>query len=220
MRFFLFIFISTVLGFADTVPPALVWTADPTSIGSGSVSPTATGMTFDVSCVTSTPECGIEAVAFRDFTVTAPGEFIVSGSASFEMFAQASCLPSTCTTSAFVSGHFSVDNDLNPGIELGNSGSASTPLLVIDVVLSDSKSAIITLPVGDYVFTEDVGANTLGSGDALGAFSGDFSLVPTPEPRYSFLVLAVAFILLACFRGKLRPTHLADYHSGNQQTTP
>jgi len=204
---FLLTFISTALGFAATVPPALVWTADPTSIG-GSVGLTATGITFDVSCVTSTPECGFEAVAFRDFTVTAPGEFIVFGSASFEMYAQASCLPSTCTTSAFVSGRFSVDNDLNPGIGLGNSGSASTPFLVVDLVLSDSELTVITLPVGDYVFTEDVSANTLGSGDSLGAFSGDFSIVPTPEPRYSFLVLAVAFILLAYLRGKIAPTQI------------
>jgi hypothetical protein len=63
MRFFLLIFISTVLGFADTVPPALVWTADPTLIGSGSgsVGPTATGMTFDVSCFSSSGGCAFLA---------------------------------------------------------------------------------------------------------------------------------------------------------------
>jgi hypothetical protein len=146
----------------------------------------------------------LSGVAFRDFTVTSPGTFVVSGSVNVSMGAS-NCIPIECNTSSFLIFGFSLSNDLSPGIEFGGSDSAFSPNTEVDSSLSDSQSAVIGLAVGDYVLTEDLYGHAIGSGSLGWDFNGDFSLVPTPEP-IQLPGLAVAIILLACLRGKIRPT--------------
>jgi hypothetical protein len=207
---------------ADTTP-SLTWTGDPTpSSGASGLfdsSATPTGFEVDVNC-SAGGDCGVSFGVSRDFTVTSPGAFILSTNIALggEAF---NCYPSRCSPVAYLSISYNGFAD-NAGLAL--TGSASSTVGPTDpsngiscleagsdciafVNLSSASSQIVNLGPGASELDETYNVTgTSGTGDTIVGGTFDFSLVPTPEPRYSFLFLAVAFILLACLRGKIRPT--------------
>jgi hypothetical protein len=62
--------------------------------------------------------------------------------------------------------------------------------------LSDTESSLVTLADGNYALAEQFTESAMGNGDTSLDFNGTFSLVPTPEPRYGFAVVALALLIV------------------------
>jgi len=193
---------------ADPLPPSLVWTADPiTSFTSPANSPdsgasafaTDTGMGVNGSCIAESTTCYSEYAFVRTFTVTSPGTFVASGSLTDDILAF-NCVPDFCYPSATATGSFTVSGDF---IDLSDAGSAvnsSSDCVSLGcevfLNLSDTESSLVTLADGNYALAEQFTESAVGNGDTSLDFNGTFSLVPTPEPRYGFAVVALALLIV------------------------
>jgi len=202
------------LATADSLPPSLVWTGDPYSSPSGGIlgadaNPTDTGMMVYGYCFEEGPSCGGQFFWYRPFTITSPGTFVFSAAVTDELFAT-NCLQG-CAPSASVFAMFTVSDQLTD-TGLSDSGSASNPgtcdpILGCQVTLnlSDSESSLITLGDGNYALYETYNGYADASGEVSLDFQGEFSLVPTPEPKTNIgIATALAMMLLLKARSGIR----------------
>ncbi len=201
---------------ADSLPPSLVWTADPIAYaldtGTGALAEaTDTGMTVDGGCVAFGPSCGADFIWYRTFTVTSPGTFVLSASASDELGAFNCWAGGGCASSATVSASFTVSDLLTFSTILSGSGSATNPATCppigcqVSLDLTDSETSLITLGVGNYELFETYNGYADASGNLTIDFQGQFSLVPTPEPKADIAVIGLAFaIMLLLKRTRIR----------------
>jgi hypothetical protein len=203
--------------YADTLPPALVWSGTTTFSG-GSF--TAVGL-LPPNILDDPTGLLVEAEenAFTDytvttgFTVTAPGDFVFSSSADYSTVANI-CLPTSCSQNP---------NSSNPGfnasfsgtIEILDSGnnqvfsellsdSGSMPYNCNPVYcsaflyLSDSDFRIVDLPIGNYTLEVNYSDSEDSPGPSGGSNEVEANLVPTPEPHeLALLISGLAVIFLA-----------------------
>jgi hypothetical protein len=230
----LVIFLSAAAMLRADPAPSLTWTGGPVLVvaetnNDGPNLSVSGGPDVDVwSCFSSSACVDIFQVD-QYFTVTSPGIFTLSTSLSADGVAF-NCNPGECQPSATMSislngdtAIFSPDystyfsqpfSDSDPettncnGNEDGCEAEAS---------LSDARSDLVFLGLGNYALEENYDVSGTGSGDLSwgGAFNsslGPGSLIPVPEPR-GVAVSAVAFLLLVWLKAtrhesRTRPTHI------------
>jgi hypothetical protein len=186
---------------ADTLPPSLVWTGDPTSYG-GIANATDTGMAISDSCLPG-PNCFSSDAWTRTFTVTSPGTFVLSGSVT-ENAGASNCDPFACSPSASISNTFTLLTSVmfaSGGLDLSGSGSATSPTgcgtqCGAFINLSDAESVDVNLGIGNYTLLGDYNESTNSTGDMYVELQGDLNLVPTPEPREAVVLLVLPFVTL------------------------
>lgn len=213
MRTSLLILLSfTAVLHADSLPPSLVWTGDPTisiSSGQGFADATPTGINSGFSCFRSGGGCFDEFTIDRGFTVTAPGNFVLTTGIDAHG-SEINCNPGGCQPSAKISMSINAGTvilfsgltgqDLSDLASSTNTENCDGPPLfscTADVHISDVKSDILYLGLGDYTLHAIFSTNIESFGDLAAQASFDSSLVPTPEPRGICFVLAIVFLFSA-----------------------
>lgn len=217
---------------ADPVP-SLVWTGDPTGGGvfpdcqdGGGTTPEATTNGIDTMafCLGSAGFNGGEFIVDRTFTVTSPGDFLLSTSVLLSGTG-ANCYPLGCFSSAQVevseggvtelflgsvySGAGPVGGLSGPSLS-GSSTTNCGSSLVCETFLGlypnpivGNESEVVYLGLGDYTLEQDYtlfedGIEPSGGGDfntCLVTGSLPSSCVfPTPEPRWQIFISLAPFI--------------------------
>ena len=196
---------------ADGVPPSLVWTGDATTLlvygptgGSGGDLPD--GLESEIGCGDDIGGCFGTFTNSRTFSVVSPGVFSFTTDAySSGSFFNGAGGP--IYGGALVYVNFSdTDSIIGPtsfsqGVSDSGSNSqdcSEAPYGVCDasVTLSDSANNFVFLPIGDYTLEQSYSFFDYGSGDlAFGNYlSVTTTLVPTPEPRFGIVLLAIGFL--------------------------
>jgi hypothetical protein len=194
---------------ASLVQPNLVWTGDPVASESGvgdiqvSVRASATVMTVTGSCFIAATSCDANFMWDRPFTVTSPGDFVLSESMQDSILAF-NCVPDQCQPTSFASASFSGIS--NQGTLLSGSSSGANPGSEVIFSFSNSQSTVLTLGLGDYFLVENYSEIANGSGDISSVLNGDFSLVPMPEPRIAAYILAAALLGAVWLQARSRPS--------------
>lgn len=187
--------LAAFIGRADSVPPSYIWTGAPVAFndsggsgGSTSVAATPDGMAVSGGCVLAAASCLAEFEWYRTFAVTSPGDFIFSASGVADASAFV-CDPAQCSPAPFVTASFSSAGSYISLDAYASSDSSGCPACTeATEMLSDAGSSVVSLGLGDYVLLENFEGMVSGSGDVSFNFSGDFYLVPTPEPRISIVL--------------------------------
>lgn len=197
MRQLLCLFTAVTLGHADAA--SLIWTGDPTisffhsdAEGGATASSTPTGMMGTASCMNAGTSCTFEFDAYRPFTVTKAGNFVVSTSLDAEITALM-CVPVLCSTSTFVRGTLSGNG---PGLSISKTFHATSQDPELFLSITDASSELITLGLGDYTIEQNFTDIMFASGDNSIDFTANSSIVPTPEPRGYVVFGLVAMLWL------------------------
>jgi hypothetical protein len=161
-------------------------------------------MTVSTSCNQFGAACIESLTAQRNFTVTSPGDFVLSSLESISAEAII-CNPIACSPEPIVNvsynGGVGISGPASAGIGFSGSGSKTGPpgTTVVFLTLNDAPSQAVFLPTGDYAMVTTFSINVSGPNEEVssGSFLTD-SLVPVPEPRnlaaVFLAILVIAFV--------------------------
>ena len=205
--FLAILIVSSGVVYADTLPPALVWSGTETDSGGsffdGSVDApfvfTPPGLMVD------TQESGYtDYTVTTGFTVTASGDFMFSSSAYYSP--REICSLPSCEIGFFASfsGKIEILDSGNNQVfseSLSDSGSAyydcDPSSCEGSLSLSDSDFGIVDLPIGNYTLEVNYSDSQAGA-PAFGGNEVYADVVPTPEPHeLALLISGLAVIFLA-----------------------
>jgi hypothetical protein len=204
---------------ADALP-SLVWDGDPTVQANGGEQVdsygTTTGMEMGGACYAPDNQCFLNFDVQRNFTVTSPGTFVLTGSVYNDVESY-DCDPGGCPSPSYAELYPGTSFDVSPvgfGFSFSGSGVAGpvyasyTPYdccgSEVTLDMTDTRTELLTLDVGNYTLGEAYNGSAFGSGDTQIVFSGDFSLVPTPEPIGDIPMLAAAMLIALGLRSRPR----------------
>jgi hypothetical protein len=228
MKLLLTVFVLFGSAYGD---PALVWTGDPVITaddiigfqGGYSTNETAHSITSNYGCPQAPNPalaCMADFTVSRTFTVTSPGLFSLSSFFNVDV-SSSDCGPIGCATTEFlqafatetdgISGPVSFSESVNNGESNFASCGRQGLLGCVSVSFNGSQGNTVNLGLGDYTLDQDFSLtinNFNGAQAEMGAFVNT-DLVPavtiesTPEPKSTFVAVAILFVVLASVRRHL-----------------